>query len=99
MRAIFSLPLCALLLAALAPATASAADPIACQQLNAGLTAEQRPKLDRWLRQTYPGGDFTIDYTCNIDDKRALGPYSTVASSSSQASVCGCSGWPPPLAR
>jgi hypothetical protein len=72
MRAIFSLPLCALLLASLAPATASAADPIACQQLNAGLTAEQRPKLDRWLRQEHPGGDFTIDYSCNIDGKTGI---------------------------
>ncbi|MGE0154619.1 MAG: hypothetical protein AB7R90_18525 [Reyranellaceae bacterium] len=51
---------------------AQAADPVVCRQLNAGLTEEQRPKLERWLRQERPGGDFTVDYTCNVDGKTAV---------------------------
>lgn len=72
MRPFLALTLLAGLLAFYQPPAAHAADPIACRQLNAGLTDAQRPQLDRWMRQTKPGGDFTIDYTCSIDDKRAV---------------------------
>lgn len=72
MRSVIAFPFLVFLLAFLLPVSVRAADPIACRQLNAGLTEEQRPKLDRWLRQERPGGDFTIDYTCNVDGKRAV---------------------------
>jgi hypothetical protein len=72
MRPLFALTFGAVLAASSPLFSAQAADPIACQQLNAGLTQEQRPKLDRWLRQAHPGGDFTVDYSCNIDGKTAI---------------------------
>lgn len=56
----------------LLPGVADAADPLACSRLNAGLTDEQRPVVDQWVRQQFPGGDFSIDHTCDIDGKRAI---------------------------
>jgi hypothetical protein len=72
MRQLLALTFGAVLAATLPLFSAQAADPIVCQQLSAGLTPEQRPKLERWLRQAHPGGDFTIDYSCNIDGKIAV---------------------------
>lgn len=72
MRACLALPLLAFALAVFAPLAGHAAEPIVCRQLNAGLSDAQRPQLDRWMRQAKPGGDFTVDYTCSLDDKRAV---------------------------
>lgn len=72
MRPLRFIALGALALACFAALPAHAADPIPCRQLNAGLSPEQRPKLDRWLRQERPGGDYTVDYSCNVDGKRAV---------------------------
>ena len=49
---------------------AQAADPVPCQRLNAALSEEQRKKTVTWLRQEFPGTDFTIDHSCKVDAKR-----------------------------
>lgn len=49
---------------------ARAADPQPCQRLNAALNEDQRKKAVAWLRQEFPGTNFTFDYTCKVDAKR-----------------------------
>jgi hypothetical protein len=92
MRTIAAFSFCAVLLGLLAPGLAFAADPIPCRQLNAGLLEEQRPKLDRWLRQERPGGDFTVDYSCNVDGKTAIVAIADYSGLSSAAYVGDFSG-------
>lgn len=91
MRSLFALALGAVLLA-LPLSQSRAADPIACRQLNAGLTDDQRPKIERWLRQERPGGDFTVDYSCNIDGKTAVVAVADYTGLASAAYVADLSG-------
>lgn len=75
MRIVFALAVLAASLLTAGPIVsdeARAAGPVACRQLNAGLTDSQRPRVDDWRRQQRPGGDFTIDHTCDVDGKRAI---------------------------
>ena len=51
---------------------AHAAPAVACRQLNAGMTDSQRPRVDEWMRRQRPGGDFSIDHSCDVDGKRAI---------------------------
>ncbi len=47
-----------------------AAEPQPCQRLNAALNEDQRKKAVAWLRQEFPGTNFSFDYTCKVDAKR-----------------------------
>jgi hypothetical protein len=60
----------AVLLVSIAAERAYAADPLPCQRLNAALNDDQRKKAMTWLRQEFPGTNFTLDYTCKVDAKR-----------------------------
>lgn len=52
--------------------TAQAAGPAPCARLNAALNPDQVRLAVAWLRRQFPGGDFTVDYSCSVDPKHAL---------------------------
>ena len=86
------LPLALALATQFAASPAQAANPVACRPLNAGLTDEQRPRIDQWLRQERPGGDFTVDHSCNIDGRRAVVAVADYSGLNSAAYVADFSG-------